>query len=99
MANVFRHWIHGGWWEFCREKDALEKIGGFDQSISFYGEDTDIARRLHSVGSVKFIQRLYMPTSARRLKKKGFITGYRYVINFFNRLFKKPATSSYNDIR
>jgi len=35
-------------------KQALQKIGGFDTSIAFYGEDTDIARRLHQIGKTKF---------------------------------------------
>src|ERR1019366_10238774 len=44
--------VQGG--NFVLRRDALEKIGGFDTSISFYGEDTDIARRMHQVGDVKF---------------------------------------------
>jgi glycosyltransferase involved in cell wall biosynthesis len=86
---------------FVARKSALEKIGGFDSTISFYGEDTDIARRLSKVGTVKFMQRFYMPTSARRLKGEGaLVTAYHYVMNFFSIAFRgKPYTDEYSDIR
>jgi glycosyltransferase involved in cell wall biosynthesis len=86
---------------FAAKKEALEKIGGFDQTISFYGEDADIARRLHLVGKVIFRQRLYMPTSARRFKGEGSLTiAWRYIINFLSvALVKKAFTESYQDIR
>ena len=86
---------------FAVRKSALESIGGFDQKINFYGEDTDIARRLHKIGKVKFLRRLYMYTSARRLNGEGIIiTAWRYVINFLSVvLIRKPVTSKYKDIR
>jgi len=40
--------VQGG--NFVLRRDALEKIGGFDTTIAFYGEDTDIARRMNQVG-------------------------------------------------
>jgi cellulose synthase/poly-beta-1,6-N-acetylglucosamine synthase-like glycosyltransferase len=39
--------LQGG--NFVVRKSALQKIGGFDTSIEFYGEDTDVARRLSKV--------------------------------------------------
>lgn len=86
---------------FVARKKSLEDMGGFDLGINFYGEDTDIARRLNKVGKVKFIQRFYMSTSARRLKGEGaFIMAMRYTINFLSVvLTKKPATKEYKDIR
>jgi glycosyltransferase involved in cell wall biosynthesis len=86
---------------FAVKKDAVEKIGGFDENISFYGEDTDIARRLSRVGKVKFFLNLYMYTSARRLKNEGVAkTAIKYLINFVSEVFfKKPATGDYKDIR
>ena len=44
--------VQGG--NFVLRRDALEKIGGFNTAIAFYGEDTDIARRMYPVGEVKF---------------------------------------------
>ncbi len=86
---------------FAARKSALEAIGGFDLNISFYGEDTDIARRLHQVGKVKFILGFYMGSSARRIKGEGgFMTAMRYTINFLSIVFmKKPVTKEYKDIR
>jgi glycosyltransferase involved in cell wall biosynthesis len=86
---------------FAVKKSAIEKIGGFDESISFYGEDTNIARRLSKIGKVKFIPSLYMYTSARRLKGEGLEKmAIKYIINFASEvLFKKPATDEYKDIR
>ncbi len=82
-------------------REALEKIGGFDTNINFYGDDTDTAKRLHKVGKVKFNQKLIMRTSARRLKGEGFVlTVYRYVINFLSEVFMgKPINNDYKDIR
>jgi glycosyltransferase involved in cell wall biosynthesis len=86
---------------FAAKRLALVSIGGFDESISFYGEDTDIARRLATVGKVKFLQRFFMHTSARRLKKEGALkTAWRYIINYISIVFmKNPVTMDYTDIR
>ena len=53
--------IQGG--NFVITRQALEKIGGFNLSISFYGEDTDIACRLNQVGKVRFTFDLKMLSS------------------------------------
>ena len=37
---------------------ALIAVGGFDTAIAFYGEDTNIARRLYASGKVKFLMHL-----------------------------------------
>jgi glycosyltransferase involved in cell wall biosynthesis len=86
---------------FVASKKALESIGGFDTTIDFYGEDTDIARRLAKVGKVKFSLSFFMYTSARRFAGEGTIsTAIKYVVNFVNIAFKgKPYTSEHRDIR
>lgn len=91
--------IQGG--NFVVRRTALEKIGGFDTKISFYGEDTDIARRIRAVGPVKFTFGLPILSSGRRLAKEGvFKTGYRYALNYFWILvFKRPFTDGYKDVR
>lgn len=91
--------IVGG--NFVAKKSAILEIGGFDTTIAFYGEDTDIARRLSKVGKVLFKNKLSMETSARRFKGEGFVsTGWRYIINFTSITTKgKPTTDEYNDIR
>jgi glycosyltransferase involved in cell wall biosynthesis len=61
--------VQGG--NFIVRRTALDRIGGYDTSIEFYGEDTDIAVRLSKVGRVRFWLHLYMPTSGRRLRSEG----------------------------
>jgi glycosyltransferase involved in cell wall biosynthesis len=84
----------------CR-RWALERIGGFDTAIDFYGEDTDIARRLHRAGRVRFTFRLPIYASARRIAAEGLImTGARYALNYFwIILFRRPFTRGSTDIR
>jgi glycosyltransferase involved in cell wall biosynthesis len=91
--------VQGG--NFILSRAALDAIGGFDTSISFYGEDTDIARRVNAVGKVRFTFRLKIFSSARRLKREGILTiAARYTINYFwTTFFKRPYTSAYIDIR
>jgi glycosyltransferase involved in cell wall biosynthesis len=86
---------------FAVKKSALEKIGGFDENISFYGEDTNLARRLSKVGKVKFVLNFYIYNSARRVKSEGLAKmAIKYTINFVSEVWRgKPATEEYIDIR
>ena len=91
--------VQGG--NFVLSRAGLEAIGGYDTSISFYGEDTDIARRLHAVGKVLFTLDLKMHSSARRLKHEGMLAiAFRYGLNYFwTTFFKRPFTREHIDIR
>jgi glycosyltransferase involved in cell wall biosynthesis len=91
--------LQGG--NFIVKRSAMEQIGGYDTTIEFYGEDTDIARRIQKVGRVVFTFKLPMYTSARRFKGEGFIkTGFVYAKNFLSIIFlKRPVTKEYNDFR
>ena len=91
--------VQGG--NFVTSRQALEDIGGFNLAISFYGEDTDIACRLNTVGEVRFTFDLKMFSSARRLKKEGMLTmAGRYSINYlWTTFFKRPFTNTHIDIR
>jgi glycosyltransferase involved in cell wall biosynthesis len=91
--------VQGG--NFVTARHALEAIGGFNTAISFYGEDTDIARRLNAVGEVRFTFDLKMFSSARRLKNEGMLRmAWRYGINYmWTTFFKRPYTDEYIDIR
>jgi glycosyltransferase involved in cell wall biosynthesis len=91
--------VQGG--NFVTSRAGLEAIGGFNTAISFYGEDTDIARRLNEVGEVRFTLQLKMFSSARRLKNEGMLTmAARYSINYlWTTFFKRPFTDEYVDIR
>ncbi len=91
--------LQGG--NFVVRRSALEQAGGFDRNITFYGEDADIARRLHKVGDVKFTFALPMYASGRRIVKEGaFTMGFRYGTNYlWTTFFKKPFSKNYSDIR
>ena len=91
--------VQGG--NFVLSRAALESIGGFNTTISFYGEDTDIARRVNAIGKVRFTFNLKMLSSARRLKQEGIFTiAARYTINYFWTTFlKRPYNRTYLDIR
>src|SRR6185312_4453786 len=91
--------VQGGNFVFTRA--AWLKAGGFDRSIAFFGEDTDVAVRLSKVGKVKFTFRLPMKTSGRRLEREGvFKTAGTYTLNFFWVTFRgKPVTKEYTDNR
>lgn len=91
--------VQGG--NFVLRKSALDAIGGFDTNIEFYGEDTDIARRMQQAGRIKFTFSLPMYSSGRRIAKEGvFVTGFRYALNYVWMLFfEKPFTKESTDIR
>lgn len=91
--------VQGG--NFVVRRDAMLKVGGFDTSIAFYGEDTDVARRLSPVGRVKWTFALPIYTSGRRLKGEGILlSSARYTANYFwITFFGRPFTSGYKPIR
>jgi cellulose synthase/poly-beta-1,6-N-acetylglucosamine synthase-like glycosyltransferase len=91
--------LQGG--NFVVRRDAMEKIGGFDTNIHFYGEDTDVARRISKVGHVKWTTAFPMYSSGRRLAHEGLaMTAFRYAVNFFSVTFaKKPWSETHVDIR
>ncbi len=99
MYWITGYMVVGG--NFVIKKSTLEKMNGFDTNISFYGEDTNIARRAHYHGKVRFNLHLIMPTSGRRFANEGILaTAWNYVINFLSEVFiHKPITKGYTDIR
>ena len=91
--------LQGG--NFIVRRDAMLKLGSPSLRFSFYGEDTDMARRLSKVGGVKFTFRLPAASSGRRLAGEGVFTiGLRYTMNFFWATFRgRPFTEVWQDIR
>ncbi|HUO56054.1 MAG TPA: glycosyltransferase family 2 protein [Candidatus Paceibacterota bacterium] len=91
--------LQGG--NFIVRRSALATIGGFDTSIEFYGEDSDIARRVAKIGKVKWTFALPIYASGRRLREEGIIrTGWNYGLNHFSVLsVHKPYTKTHQDIR
>jgi glycosyltransferase involved in cell wall biosynthesis len=91
--------LQGG--NFVVRRTALEQIGGYNPTFSFYGEDTDLACRLHAVGAVKFTFRLPALSSGRRLLEEGLLKiGVRYSMNFVWATFMhRPFTDEWIDVR
>ena len=94
-----RSLVQGG--NFVVTKTAMAQIGGYGKDFKFYGEDTDLARRLISVGYVKFTFGLWASSSSRRLRTEGvFTTGCRYAMNFlWATWLHRPFTKKWKDIR
>ncbi|HCR52540.1 TPA: glycosyl transferase family 2 [Candidatus Kaiserbacteria bacterium] len=106
LFHLFNHYVlrtgamlQGG--NFVIRRDAFERAGGFDTSIVFYGEDTDVACRLAKVGKVTWTWQLPVYSSGRRLKAEGIVTmGWRYTLNHLSVIFlRRPATTHYKDVR
>ena len=86
---------------FTARRSALQKVGGYDTSLTFYGEDTDIAIRLSRVGLVRFSFTVLMKTSGRRLRKEGVLrAGTLYTLNIIFMILKgRPLTRTHHDVR
>jgi glycosyltransferase involved in cell wall biosynthesis len=91
--------LYGG--NFAVRRAALERIGGFDTSIEFHGEDTNLGRRLHAVGRVELAGECYLFTSARRYVAMGTWAVIRlYVRNFVSEvLYHRPKDTTHLDVR
>ncbi|MFA7302207.1 MAG: glycosyltransferase [Candidatus Paceibacterota bacterium] len=91
--------LQGG--NFVVRRTHMQQIGGFDTSIKFYGEDTDVAKRISQVGRVKWTFKLPIYTSGRRLKKEGTLrTALKYATNYVaTTVSGRPISYAYTDIR
>ena len=91
--------FYGG--NFAVRREALEQIGGFDTSIEFHGEDTNLGRRLFAVGRVGLFHDCYLHTSARRYVAMGKGAVFRlYVRNFTSELLHhRPKDATHLDVR
>jgi glycosyltransferase involved in cell wall biosynthesis len=91
--------LYGG--NFAVPADVLAAIGGFDTSIEFHGEDTNLGRRLAAVGRVQLAADCYLYTSARRYVAMGKSAVFRlYVRNFVSEIVRhRPADETHVDIR
>ena len=91
--------FYGG--NFAVRREALEQIGGFDVSIEFHGEDTNLGRRLCATGKVGLFHDCYLYTSARRYIAMGKREVFRlYVRNFVSELLHhRPKDTAHVDVR
>lgn len=91
--------FYGG--NFAVRRTALERIGGFDRTIEFHGEDTNLGRRLTPLGAIQVVRRCWVWTSARRYKAmgKGTVFGL-YVRNFWSEILRhRPSDDHHLDVR
>lgn len=80
---------------FFIRSSALKEIDGFDTSISFYGDDTNTAKRLSKIGKVIYSYEIVLKSSARRLKNIGVLnTFFIYIYHFFQQIFFSKNTKS-----
>lgn len=91
--------LQGG--NYIVRREVIERIGGFDTSIEFYGEDIDVGRRISEIGKILWTFRLPIYSSARRMDGEGFfVMGYTYAMNFLWTTFlKRPFSKTYTDYR
>jgi glycosyltransferase involved in cell wall biosynthesis len=91
--------LYGG--NFAVRAAAVGQIGGFDRRIEFHGEDTNLGRRLTTIGGVAMCPDCWVWTSARRYvamgKRKVFGL---YVRNFWSEILRhRPADREHLDVR
>jgi peptidoglycan/xylan/chitin deacetylase (PgdA/CDA1 family)/GT2 family glycosyltransferase len=73
---------------FAVRRSALLEVGGFDTSIKFYGEEYELSLRLKKAGKECIMPRLFVLTSARRLKRIGVVNQYwNWMVDYFTVLF------------
>jgi glycosyltransferase involved in cell wall biosynthesis len=91
--------LYGG--NFAVRRDALERIGGFDRTIEFHGEDTNLGRRLTPLGSIHVARECWIWTSARRYRALGKRKVFGlYVRNFWSEILRhRPADHHHIDVR
>jgi glycosyltransferase involved in cell wall biosynthesis len=82
-------------------RQFFEAVGGFDRKFTFYGDDTDLAQRMHAVGKTLWRMDFFIYSSARRFRADGIIkTNTLYMLNYFwSVLFGRPYTLTHEDFR
>jgi glycosyltransferase involved in cell wall biosynthesis len=91
--------LYGG--NFAVRREGLSQIGGFDCSIEFHGEDTNLGRRLTPYGRIDVAGDCWVWTSARRYQAMGKRRVFGlYVRNFWSEILRhRPADREHLDVR
>jgi peptidoglycan/xylan/chitin deacetylase (PgdA/CDA1 family)/GT2 family glycosyltransferase len=104
IDQIFRKVLNKGsavWGSnFAVRRSALLEVGGFDTSIRFYGEEYELSLRLRRAGKGGIIPRLFVLTSARRLKRIGVVNLYwNWIVGYFSVLFwYEPISERLEDL-
>lgn len=69
-------------------KELFDRLGGFDESIGYIGEDTDLLARLASISSVWYHQNLVVRHRRRRFPGPYLRQRWRYRVKTGERLVK-----------
>ncbi|GAC1442267.1 MAG: hypothetical protein NVSMB63_10430 [Sediminibacterium sp.] len=70
--------------------EALEKAGGYNTDLTFYGDDVDMGARLSQIGYVMYAPLLVLASSSRRYNAIGFWqVNKKYQSSFWNLVFHK----------
>lgn len=106
LFYLFNHYVRGrdgmvAGGNLVIRRNALEKIGGFDTSVEFWGEDVTTMRRLEKIGVVRWSWNFRILASGRRFMAEGIIRrNLRDVMNYFAIMLKgKPEKFEYKDVR
>ncbi|WP_121357603.1 glycosyltransferase [Flavisolibacter nicotianae] len=68
----------------------LERAGGYNTALCFYGDDVDIALKVSRYGHILFTRKITVKSSSRRYNAKGFFNVQaKYTRAFFQSLFRK----------
>ena len=99
-TNDDRGWVCLGEAVYERQ-DALDRAGGHDRTYTFYGDDTDLAQRLHGQGKTVWRNSFFIYTLSRRFDEAGIISmSIKYVLNYWwPVLFHRPFNQFHKDIR
>jgi len=86
---------------FAVRKSTLVKVGGFNKSVSFHGEDTELSLRIPELGRIIFDKNNVIDSSPRRFDRGGVLTMTWKIVSSFIRLVvtdgrsdgRSPSTS------
>lgn len=78
-------------------KDAFQKAGGFDESLSML-EDTELSIRMKRYGKMKVDKKMIVYNSARRFQQEGYMkVFFRYIKEYINLFSGKKVRSKHFD--
>lgn len=91
-------------------KKIFNEVGGFDPALTFWGDDTMLAKRLIKKGNIVFSNKLFVYASSRRIMRSdapwyknawiGVLVVLSYLLNFYWVIFfNKPVFRKFKDIR
>ena len=70
--------------------EVLDRCGGYNTSLTFYGDDVDLGKNLSRFGRVDYIPSLIQRSSSRRYKANGFWeVNKKYQSFFWNLVWNK----------